>query len=179
MGWLAHGPDGYTLIFERDNGLCKGMPFIDLRADPSAFMVRTSDIKDHTGLVLVQTVRRNFEGYTKEAVRGAIAARDAQAMMAHPSDETLKHLVSSTNAVRNMDISVSAITNARQLFGPDLGGVRGKTVRRRPAAVRPEYVGIPDDLYERIKNVTLTADVMFVNGLPFLVTLSRDINWEV
>ena len=40
---------------------------------------------------------------------------------------------------------------------------------------RPEYVAIPCDLYEWIKNVTLRADVMFVNGLPFLVTLSRDI----
>ena len=55
------------------------------------------------------------------------------------------------------------------------GGVRGKSVRRRPAAVRPEYVNIPRSLFERIRNVTLAADVMFVNGLPFFVTLSRDI----
>ena len=39
--------------------------------------------------------------------------------------------------------------------------------------MQPEYVAIPSDLYERIKNFTLPADVMFVNGLPFLVTLSR------
>ena len=126
-------------------------------------------------MALIQTVRGNFDGYTREAVQRAIAARDAQAMMAHPSDETMKHLVSSTNAVRNVDISVCEISNARQLFGTDLGGVRGKTVRRRPGAVWPEYESIPHDLYECIINVTLTADVMFVNGLPFLVTLSQDI----
>lgn len=40
--------------------------------------------------------------------------------------------------------------------------------------VRPEYVSIPLALFERIR-VTLAADVMFVNGLPFFVTLSRDI----
>eukprot|EP00804_Cyclotella_cryptica_P005141 CCRYP_018676-RA/>CCRYP_018676-RA protein AED:0.47 eAED:0.17 QI:0/0/0/0.75/0.33/0.25/4/0/800 len=54
-------------------------------------------------------------------------ARDAQAMMAHPSDGTFKHLVSSTNAVCNLDVSIPAIANANSLFGPDLGGVRGKT----------------------------------------------------
>eukprot|EP00804_Cyclotella_cryptica_P006122 CCRYP_010732-RA/>CCRYP_010732-RA protein AED:0.20 eAED:0.22 QI:0/0/0/1/1/1/2/0/901 len=102
-------------------------------------------------------------------------ARDAQAMMAHPSDGTFKHLVSSTNAMHNLDVSIPAIAIANSLFGPDLGGVRGKTVRRKPSAVRPEYVRIPRDLYECHKFVTLTADVMFVNGLPFLVTLSRGI----
>ena len=51
-------------------------------------------------------------------------------MMAHPSDEALKHLVSSTNAVSNLDITVPAISNARDLFGPDLGAVRGKPFDR-------------------------------------------------
>jgi hypothetical protein len=41
--------------------------------------------------------------------------------------------------------------------------------------VRQEYAAIPHDLYEQINNVMPTVDVMLVNGLPFLVTLSRDI----
>jgi hypothetical protein len=36
-------------------------------------------------------------------------------------------------------------------------------------------VSIPRELFEHIKNVTLAADVMFCNGLPFFVTVSRDI----
>ena len=122
---------------------------------------------------MVQTVRGNYEGYTKEQVVKAAEARDAQAMMAHPTDAKMKHLVSSTHAVKNLDITVDAITNAHQIFGPDLAGVKGKTVRKKPGAVRPEYVKIPREVFERIKDVTLTADVMFVNGLPFLVTSSR------
>ena len=68
---------------------------------------------------MVQTVCGNYEGFSREDVKNALAARDAQAMMAHPSDEMLKHVVSSTNAVRNYDISVPAIANARRLFVPD------------------------------------------------------------
>ena len=33
----------------------------------------------------------------------------------------------------------------------------------------------PEDFYQLHKFVTLTADVMFVNGIPFLVTFSRNI----
>jgi hypothetical protein len=54
-----------------------------------------------------------------EVVKRAIAARDVQAMMAHPSDKMIKHLVSSTNMVKYLDTSVPAISNAQQLFGPD------------------------------------------------------------
>ena len=42
--------------------------------------------------------------------------------------------------------------------------------------VRVDYVEIPRDLDDMHKYVTLAADVMFVNGLPFLVTLSRGIS---
>ena len=34
---------------------------------------------------------------------------------------------------------------------------------------------IPDDVYRLYRFVTLTADVMFVNGVSFLITLSRRI----
>jgi hypothetical protein len=98
------------------------------------------------------------------------------AMMAHPSEEKFKkHVVSSGHAIKNFSFTLQDVANANALFGPDRGSLKGKTVRQRPGKVRPEYRSIPRDLYERIKNVTLTADVMFVNGLPFFVTMSRDI----
>jgi len=42
--------------------------------------------------------------------------------------------------------------------------------RTKPECIRVEYVQIPRDFVKLHKNVTLVADVMFVNGLPFLVT---------
>ena len=38
-------------------------------------------------------------------------------------------------------------------------------------------MGIPRAVYERYKYVTLTADVMFINGFAFLVSLSRGIRF--
>ena len=46
-------------------------------------------------------------------------------------------------------------------------------MRQKPTVVRPKYVSVPPALFERIQNVTIAADVMFVKGLPFFVTLSR------
>eukprot|EP00804_Cyclotella_cryptica_P028113 CCRYP_010983-RA/>CCRYP_010983-RA protein AED:0.51 eAED:0.45 QI:0/-1/0/1/-1/1/1/0/258 len=137
--------------------------------------MKTVALEQKEGITMVQTVRGNYEGYTCKEIMKAREARDAQAMMAHPSDETMRHPVSSTNAVRILNSSVPAIANTRNLFGPDLRGVTSKTVLQRPDAVKPEFVLVPWDLYNQIKNVTLTTDVMFVNGIPFLVTLSWDI----
>ena len=40
-------------------------------------------------------MRENFEGFTEEQVRKAILAREAQAKVAHPTDEKFKSMVSS------------------------------------------------------------------------------------
>ena len=139
-GWLVHTPAGNTIRFEMDKGMCGGMPFIDLTADPTTYLSRVNrNIADH-GVAMVQTVKQNFEGFTRRQVADAKRARNTQAMMAHPSDSAMKHVVSQTNAVRNCPVTVSDITNARTIFGPDRAGVRGKTVRQRPLVVRPEYV---------------------------------------
>ena len=48
-------------------------------------------------------------------------------------------------------------------------------MRHKPARVETEETYVPRYFYGVRKFVTLTADVMFVNGIPFLATLSRKI----
>ena len=124
--------------------------------------------------VFIETVRKNYEGFTKEQVLRATAARNAMAMMAHPRQDKMAEIVGS-NVVTNCPFNAADLANSKIIFGPDRGSIKGKTVRTRPSAVRPEYTTIPRDLFERLQNVTLSADVMFVNGIPFLITQSRAI----
>jgi len=70
-----------------------------------------------------------------------------------------------------------ANTDALAFFGPDQDGLRGKTVRVKPEKVEAEYVDIPRDFYRLHRFVTLVGDVMFVNGMPFLLTLSRKLSF--
>jgi hypothetical protein len=57
-----------------------------------------------------------------------------------------------------------------------LPNLRGKKVRRKPEHVQTDYVDIPRVILDVHKCVTLVADVMLVNGIPFLVSSSRNIN---
>ncbi len=68
--------------------------------------------------------------------------------------------------------------NATKIFGPDLQGMRGKTTRSKPSQVRTEYVAIPRHLVTQNKYVCLTADLMFVDGIPFMVTMLRGIKFR-
>ena len=57
------------------------MPYLDVR-------------ENHKALVLIQTVCENFGKFTERQVNRAIALRDMQARMAHPTDESFKQMVS-------------------------------------------------------------------------------------
>ena len=79
--------------------------------------------------------------------------------------------------IENCPVSSTDVSNARAIFGPDLASVRGKTVRRTPAPVVAEYVAVPKSIIDRNKMVTLAADVFFVDGTGFLMTVSRNIKF--
>ena len=66
--------------------MCKGMPYLDVRYNTEA-------------LVLLQTVREKFGLFTERQVNRAIASRDMQARVAHPTDEKFKHMVSGKSLV--------------------------------------------------------------------------------
>jgi hypothetical protein len=49
-------------------------------------------------------------------------------------------------------------------------------VRRPSESVTTHYVQIPRVILERHQLVTLAVDIMFVNGVPFLVSMARGLN---
>ncbi len=77
----------------------------------------------------------------------------------------------SRNMIANCPFSKSDLTNARAIFGPDLASVQGKMVRRTPRPLVADYVAVPHLLVEVKKVVTLAADVFFMDGTAFLLTV--------
>ncbi len=160
----------------------QGLPFIDLARlghEGARILLQQAvvaggdedDVSDE-GTAFVQTVRGNYEGYTKREVLRAKEACRGQAVLGNPSKKDYQGMVSS-NMITNCPISTSDVTNARAIFGPDLASVRGKTVRPTPAPVVGEYVAVPRSLVETNRMITLAADVFFVDGTPFLLTVVR------
>jgi hypothetical protein len=81
------------------------------------------------------------------------------------------------NMIPDCPITTENIKHADTLFGPDLATIRGKTVQRKLTRVVTDYVDILRALVDINKQVvTLAADVMFVNLVPFLVSVSGMIN---
>jgi hypothetical protein len=77
---------------------------------------------------------------------------------------------------RNSPLTPKDIENAQKIFGLSMPCIKGKWTRGRPDAMRLDYVSIPLELVSTNKYDTIAANVMFVSGLPVLVTLSGGYN---
>jgi hypothetical protein len=74
-------------------------------------------------------------------------------------------------------VTSTEIDNAHKLFGDDVATLRGKTVRNNQDPVMADYVEIPKAILDLNKDITMAADVMFMNGPPFVTTISRKIKF--
>ncbi len=173
--YVVHTPKGEVNFYKDEQGL----PYIELdepAGHEAAVILLQSMQQEHVAdmgveVMHVQTVRGNNEGHTKRDVLQAKEARCAQAMIGNPSKGDFKGMVSG-NLIKNCPIMTTNITNARTIFGPDLASIQGKTVQRTPAPVVADYVAVPCLLVEQNKVVTMAADVFFVDGMAFLITVS-------
>ncbi len=120
----------------------------------------------------MNTVQANFEGFTRRELEKANEAGRLQGMIDNPTKREFAGMVRE-KLVSNCPVTVHDINNANHIFGPDVANLRGKTTRTKPEHVRVKIVQIPCNFVQLHKYVTLVADVMFVNGLPFLVASSR------
>ncbi len=78
--------------------------------------------------MLVNTVRENFEGYTRQDVERAREARRIQEMNANPTEREFSGMVRE-KLLTNCPITIREVDNANQIFGPNLANLRGKTTR--------------------------------------------------
>ena len=95
-------------------------------------------------------------------------------MAANPPDERFKYIVSGSS-LNNFPVEVKDISNSYAIFGANHNMLRRVSNRQKPKRVNEEYMKISKDSYQLHNFFTLTVYVMFVNGIPFLVTFSRNI----
>ena len=73
-------PQGEVIVFKRNTGVCRHMPYIDLREHAE-------------DLVILETVQKNMGMFTKKEIKRAKLARVVQRRMDHPTDEHMKNIV--------------------------------------------------------------------------------------
>ena len=87
--------------------------------------------------------------------------------------KTLKRIIG-RNLLTNFPVNISDIRVAEDIFVPDEGSLRGKTVRTKPQEFMSTHINLPMEIIAKYQSVILSPDYMFVNGVPLFNTYSRD-----
>ena len=64
-----------------------------------------------------------------------------------------------------------------KIWGAYIAALKGKMTRQTPSSVVLDIVQIPKEIRELHHNMTLSVNIVFVNNIPFLITLSRNIQF--
>jgi hypothetical protein len=135
-----------------------------------------TDGTEGVGTVLVNTVAANKTKYTNAVYKQATLARKLQNIIGRSSARSYPEIVES-NLLKDCPVVRADVIAAKDIFGPNLGSLKGKTVRHTGDRVRPEFEQVPVEIMERYRDVMICIDIMFVNKIPFLVTISRHIKF--
>ena len=81
--------------------------------------------------------------------------------------------------ISNLTITPRDITTANYIFGTDTFSLKRNMVQRQPNPVVSEYVGVPSEILKFNKQVSISANMIFVNGLEFLVSVLQSINFTM
>lgn len=127
-------------------------------------------------VVMLSTVKENKKSFTRREVNRAEQARRLMAVIGRPSEQQLCDILNNRQLI-NSDISGQDVLNARKIFGPEVGSLKGKTVRRKEPYVNLTARPIPADIMERHREVVICFDIMYINNIAFLVSVSRSIKF--
>ena len=114
----------------------------------------------------VETVEDNRIIYTKRQLKLADEAKELSRSLGYPATRVLLDMVRS-GLIQNYPVTAADIHRALAIYGPDLASLRGKSRRSKPAIVRTEA---SEYFVEKI--IDLHCDIMFIEGIPFFVSVS-------
>ena len=130
---------------------------------------------ENTTLV-VNTVKENRSNYTNNDYLWALRAWEIQITMGRPSTTTFLDLLKK-NGIANCPVTPADVEAAEYILGPDIGSLKGKMTWPSPPMVDPPVIGIPADMLKQYQKVTLCVDIMYVNKVAMLVSISRKIKF--
>jgi hypothetical protein len=106
------------------------------------------------GNLFVETVAGNRSSYSDASYSRACLARQLQITMGRPSTRDFIRMAEN-RLLPNCPITKADIQAAEHILGPDIGSLKGKTVRRIPKAVTLGNIPVPDISIVSIPSITL------------------------
>jgi hypothetical protein len=128
--------------------------------------------------VMMPTVRKNMEGFTRKQVQAAQDVRSAMHIMGAPDERRLKQAIRA-GLFKNCTITEEAIDHAQAIYGKDTSTLKGKSTRKTPKKVIDDWIAIPRELTEHNELLELHIDHMFVNNAIFLTCIDGTVKFRM
>ena len=167
--FTVHGPHNRTRVFQPSE---RGLSYCDVGEGGELFPKNPGD----TDQAFVVTVADKKSSHTVKGYKRATLARRLQNIIGRPSARRFKELVDN-NLIPNCPITGQDILAAEDIFGPNLGSLKGKTTHRKPTPVAHTNIPVPPTILQFHSQVSLCVDIMFINKLPFLITISKNLRF--
>jgi hypothetical protein len=140
------------------------------------FDTATCNTTEH-GMALITTVANNKSKYPVWTYRQALLVQKLQIMIGYPSTCDFLKIVEQ-NLIPNCPIRRADILAAEDILGPHVGSLKGKTAHFAEPHVS-NLLPIPCNILSLYRVVTLCIDIMYVNKIAFLITISRQITFAM
>ena len=119
--FIVHRPDGTQQIFQQSS---RGVYFLDMSLTPQP-------VNGTRGTVLVTTVADNAYSFSNADYSQAVLARKIQKIIGRPTTQAFIYFIEN-NLLPNCPVNRRDVLRAEHIFGPDIGSLKGKTVRLQP-----------------------------------------------
>ena len=87
-------------------------------------------------------------------------------------------LVNHKTIIQDNPITESDIKLMECLYGLNIPTIKGKTTRQCPHKLVSDMVSIPHELHDTQHDICLYIDIMYINGMPFLSTISKNTKYH-
>ena len=131
-----------------------------------------------TAYCYISTVVENEKKFHRREVLQAQKVGELYRRLCWPSQSTLEHLIS-TNQIQNCPFTVADVKRFFYIYGLDAATLKGKTKKRHGDRNPPPTITtLPDAVLAVHRDVKLSADIFFLQGIPFLTTISDKIKFR-
>jgi hypothetical protein len=166
---------GYTRFKEHESGLY----LHDTTDGRIAYeSTTTNDNEQVIAYSYLQTVAENKKVFTKRQIDAADMARELYRKLGCPGAARFMDIIRK-NLIINCPITFDDVTRAERIYGKEVAFLKGKTTTSPANDHVPNQppIVLPPDILENHGQVTLCCDIFYVLGLPFSLSVSRNVHF--
>ena len=157
---LLHKDDGHTMRFTPTG---KGLYHHNLSSEDGGLWS------------FITTVSDRADKYTHCAIQRARVAQRFQNIIMRPGARQLMDVA--VSHLKGCPVTKADVQAAEDIYGPNLGALKGKTVARPNPHVPAGVDHVPTSIMDVHRSVTLAIDIMFINKVAFLITTSCNLKF--